>query len=194
MDLRHAAVIAALAIAAAVPAFPQNDRLLEVYGGYALQEENTVVDRRHGWVASQTAYIRPWIGIELELSGLYGDRPYLNPGGPSHGSALDDNLHSYLVGPRFRLIRRERLTLGAHSLIGLSQRRSNWIFQVPETDQIVHTSWQTNDLGGAVGVSLDVHLSERFSWRIQPDWMIRKGAIPDHFLRVSTGVVFRFGR
>ncbi len=104
-----------------------------------------------------------------------------------------DNLQTYLVGPRFRLVR-ERFSIGAHTLAGLAQ----WRFQAPlffdELPVGVQTGAWFNRFGGVAGGSLDIRGSKRFSWRIQPDLLYQRRSGRDTSFRLTTGVVFRFGR
>jgi len=192
-------------LSAAPLAFAQEDFRVEAFGGFAHQRGDQshyfpqTSQERNGWVASQTVYIRPWLGIEAEISEMYGsyDQPAVHPerGGTAFGNLQDDR-RTFLFGPRFRILSNERFTLGAHVLAGLAQgtREFGVLFPSQSGTNIPMLLTDTsNRFGGAIGGSLDVHLSERFSWRIQPDWMIRPRQGLDSSFRVSTGVVFRFG-
>ncbi len=57
----------------------------------------------------------------------------------------------------------------------------------------MRTESSVNGFGGAVGAALDVRLNDRFSWRIQPDYVFRDRNGMQSSLRISTGVVIGFG-
>ena len=167
----------------------------EVYGGFAYQNTNhDFAEQRTGWVASQTAYIKPWIGVEVELAGLYGGYDLIASDiTPQRG--LKSNQQSYYVGPRFRLWSNGRVSLGAHALFGASERETEFVVRydpnspIPIRSQIDRTSF-----GAVAGVSMDVRLAKNLSWRLQPDWEYREAGGPTSALRVTTGVVVSFGR
>ncbi len=196
MVLRQATLIAALTIAASAPVLAQDPHRFEVFGGFAHQRKDMDTNR-NGWVASHTTYVRPWIGVEVELSGLNSSYDPLPPPAQNHRAltGLDDNLQTYLVGPRFRLAR-ERFSLGAHTLIGLAQHRFQLpgYFHLEELPVAIPIGIWNNQFGGVAGGSLDIHFSKRFSWRIQPDLLYQRQAGRDTSFRLTTGVVFRFGR
>lgn len=199
MKFGIAVLVAALLLA--WPCGAQEDYRVELFGGYVNQKGDGT-EARKGWIASETVYIRPWIGIIAEFAGLYRERQstFFLPLREIRAD-LDDNQSSYLFGPRFRLLSKKRFTLGAHGLFGVARRESDSFFLVtppaeldlpPSASVITRTKTR---FSGAVGLSLDLKLSKRVSWRVQPDWHFvddRDERI-DSF-RVSTGIVFRFGR
>lgn len=135
--------------------------------------------------------------MEVEVSETYGSYDQL----PFHDGTrelafrgLKDDRRTFLFGPRFRALSRERFTLGGHILAGLAQSSREFGFSFGGEAPFGGVSTDTsNRFGGALGASLDMHLTDRFSWRIQPDWMIRPRQGLDSSFRLSTGVVFRFG-
>lgn len=171
----------------------QDDSRLEVFAGYAHQRGDSLAASRDGWVVSETAYIRPWAGIEVELSEMYGEYdqpPFANRSG---GTGLEDNRRSYLAGPRFRLVRTDAFTLGAHALFGVTQTdfEGNAFFE--QNPIPIRLRAKSTDFAGVIGPALDTHLTKRFSWRLQPDWAFRSTHWTRSSLRLATGPVFRFG-
>lgn len=191
MTSRNFLLLAALA---AAPLCAQDSHRFEVFGGFAQERpDETLTDQRNGWIASHTAYIKPWVGIEVEISGLYGeyDYPAIN-GRPAEGD-LSDNLQTYFAGPRFRLFQNQRFTFSAHTLFGVAQQRFEGPLFFEQLQVPVRTESSVNGFGGAVGAALDVRLNDRFSWRIQPDYVFRDRNGMQSSLRISTGVVIGFG-
>jgi hypothetical protein len=176
-----------------VPAAAQDDSRLEVFAGYAHQQGDFLASSLDGWVASETAYIRPWIGVEVELSGMYGkyDQPPFAE--RSGGTGLDDYRQSYLAGPRFRLLSTDGLTLGAHALLGVTQIDFEGNAYFEQNPVPLRLRAKSTNFAGVIGPSLDTHLTKRFSWRMQPDWAFRGSRWTRSSLRLATGPVFRFG-
>ncbi len=167
------------------------DYRVEVFGGYVNQRGDGTA-KRDGWIASETVYIRPWIGVTAEFAGLYNSQEAQFPDGASAISNLDDDRQSYLFGPRVRLFSKGAFTLGGHGLLGVGRRDNSYI--VFEDDRSRYFEFSDHDLAGAAGVTLDFRLSDRLSWRLQPDWFFFGSPERSNSVRLGTGLVFRFGR
>jgi peptidoglycan-associated lipoprotein len=111
-------------------------------------------------------------------------------------SGRDLTVLTYQVGPRFSIRRHERVTPYFHALVG-GGRASGSLYDVPlpgRTDTGPDASWALT-LGGG----LDVKATPRVALRlVQMDWVHTRfhngGNNLQHNLRITAGVVFRFGQ
>jgi hypothetical protein len=60
-------LVLACVIGLAAPAAAQNTSQFDVSGGYSLLRDNEAEENFHGWLASATGYVTPWLGIVGEL-------------------------------------------------------------------------------------------------------------------------------
>ena len=182
---------AALTLFLTVPVCAQDDFRVEVFGGY-VHERGDGTSKRDGWIASETVYIRPWIGVTAEFAGLYNSEEARFPVQAPAVVNLDDNRQSYLFGPRFRLLSKGAFTVSGHGLLGVGRRDDSFLFVEAGRTSLFDNS--DHDLAGAAGVTLDFRLSDRLSWRVQPDWFFFGSPGRSNSVRLATGLVFRFGR
>ncbi len=176
-----------LLLSLSAPLFAQDYRV-ELFGGYVNQRGDGEV-KRDGWIASETVYIRPWIGVTAEFAGLYASNEgRFNAATPV---VLDDDQQSYLFGPRFKLFTRGAFTVSGHGLLGVGHRERSFVYF--EGDASRFTKLTDYDLAGAAGLTVDVRITDRLAWRIQPDWFFYGSPDRKNSLRLGTGLVFRFG-
>lgn len=150
---------------------------LDVFGGYSYFNGSTSGSAGrfslNGWNGQATYNFSRWLGATADLGGYYGS--------PFGVSAND---YSFLFGPTLNL-RLPRCTPYAHALFGVDRFHAS----------VVGGSGSDSAFASAVGGGLDIPVRGRFAIRAaQLDWLRT-----NHFnagqnnMRLSTGVVFRFG-
>jgi opacity protein-like surface antigen len=163
----------------------------EVFGGYSFAnaEIPTFGSPRanlNGWNSSLALNFNRTFGIVADFSGHYG----------STGSSIaitcvinrvcqnsfpvDTKTHTFLFGPQVSF-RAARATPFAHALLGAA-----------------HTNFSPSDSGNgfatALGGGLDYTFTHKLAWRAQADYLqTRFFNSTQHNVRLSTGLVFRFG-
>ncbi|HWR15300.1 MAG TPA: hypothetical protein VN577_10745 [Terriglobales bacterium] len=170
--MRRVALIFALAVLFALPAFSQNDYKAEVFGGY--QYTRVEGESFNGWNAAVTGNVNNWLGITGDISG-----GYKSVGG------VKVKVHNFLFGPTVSYNQYEKVKPFAHVLFGVS-----------------HASGSVDGIGGAsdnafamaLGGGLDVGVHSNVAFRlVQVDYlMTRFGSQTQNNARISTGIVFRF--
>jgi hypothetical protein len=99
-------------------------------------------------------------------------------------------MYTVALGPQLAL-RRKRVTLFVHGLVG----GANTTEDVPSLDTFTPTRRQT-DFSVAVigGGGADIAISQRFAFRIQPDYLRTRPVSGTHNgFRLATGIVVRLG-
>jgi hypothetical protein len=127
----------------------------------------------NGWNAQGTYNLKRWLGATADFGGYYGS-PF----------SLSAHNTSFLFGPTVSM-RTSHFTPFVHALFGVDHASA----------ALFGGSVSDTSFAMAIGGGLDVPVKGRFSVRAaQVDWLRS-----DHFstsqnnLRLSTGVVFRFG-
>lgn len=187
---RIAVIACAAAVSAPVQAQDKTPQW-ELAAGYHYFRANIVPScgcfNAHGGSASFAVNVNHWFGIAAEFGAVRA--------GDVQSSGRDLTIFTYQAGPRFSIRRSERATPYFHALFG-GGRASGSLYDVPlpgRTGTGPDSSWALT-LGGG----LDVKVRERVALRlVQVDWVhtrFHNGANnQQHNLRVTAGVVFRFG-
>jgi hypothetical protein len=188
------AVVAVLLIYPIVAA-AQDAPKYEVFAGYSYQNFGEATSLRraslNGWEASVTANITDNVGVELDVSGHYGETKSGDPGfvifPGLQPAKFDVRQHAFLIGPHLAGDIGRVRPFG-HALIGLTNREVG-LQGVPGRDDETR-------LTGAFGGGLDVRLTDSVSLRaVQADYLVTSfGSENQHSARVSAGIVFTFGR
>ncbi len=163
----------------------------EIFGGYSYaRSEGTNLN---GWEASGTGYFTDNFGIEADFSGHYRTTETTFPAVPPFTTTpqtirSEYSVYSFLAGPHVRF-QEGRLAPFAHAVFGASRASvdlSGTTLVSPDHD---------TGFAMAAGGGVDVELSDSVSVRlVQADYyMTRFGARLDG-ARISTGIVFTFGR
>jgi hypothetical protein len=145
-----------------------------------------------GWNGSGTAYFRPVWGLEGSLRGLYGtiDAPANQYGivNPKMSETL------FLVGPTFRLLRRENYAAGLHILIGGTYGNFDKDFPAGISPNQIGVYNNKLAFASASGVWADYNISPRLAVRVIADWQ------PTHYgytfqneFAGAVGVVYKMG-
>ncbi len=166
-----------------------------LFGGYTLvrAQQNTPSSSTgpsfnlNGWDASVEGGFAPWLGIVADVSRQYG-----SPFGYQEAQT------TALFGPQISIHGIPRVIPFAHALVGVVHGTNR--FSVPACIQVIGVTCPPiittgNALATALGGGLDVKIFGPLWVRaIQADWL-RAHLNPDHHthLRISTGIVLRFG-
>lgn len=180
---------------------PQYQQRWDLYGGAQYMHFNPGIGRGGqvaatnllGWSGGATLWLKPVWGIEASARGAYGTMT-VSPnlyGIPAHPKMSE---HLALFGPDFRFIRKPRLTVGMHVLIGAAYGSFSADFPHLVQPQQVDIYNDKLAFGYAVGAPIDFNLSPRLSVRFVPDWQpTHYGFSQQNEFAGSLGVAYKFG-
>ena len=184
-------------------AVAQDTPRFELFGGYSYASASKALTpsrpNLNGWNAALAANANRWFGVVGDFSGYYGSTGISSSGiGVVCPSApcptrpeisLDTKVHTFLLGPQISL-RRNLATPFAHALFGLGATSAH----LNSPFSTIGTT-SGDAFAMALGGGVDLRINDRLAWRVQPDYL------QTHFLhttqknfRVSTGIVFKFGK
>ena len=176
---------------AAHPVAAQETPKVEISAGYSYVRANLIPDNgccfaMNGGSGSVALNANNWFGLVAEVGGYHS--------GNVQSTGLDLNVVTYLFGPRISYRRSERITPFGQVLLG-GGHASGSLYTGTATSRGLGTQ---NNFAMAAGGGLDIKVSSHFAIRIaQVDYLLTKFAngANDHEnnLRVSAGVIFRFG-
>ena len=168
--MKKACLLALLVVVSAMPSLAQ-DTKYEVFGGYSYLRAQPggglpVVDTS-GWEASLAYRWNNWLSLKADFDGHY--------------CCDGAKMHDFLGGPQFNFGHGE-LRPYVHALVGGSHGS-----QAGVSDTV---------LAFAFGGGLDIKISDRFAIRLaQADYFgTRYAEQTQNNFRISTGLVFHFGR
>ncbi len=178
--MKRLLTISAVLLLLTVPAWGQDYPKVEVFGGFSyLSADARTRESFFGWQASISANFHENVGFTFDSGGQYKTIPEFSRVGVVLSPGFTEKNYEFLLGPRF-IIRRERFTGFAHTLIGLEYHRR----------RVFGDTVFAMGFGGGV----DVNASERIAIRaFQLDYIMAR-----HFgewtrdRRLGAGVVFRF--
>ena len=162
----------------------------EVFAGYSLLHIDGTDS--NGWNFSIAGNVNNNLGIVADASGHYNRASSVTGAGTTNSRI---NYHTFLAGPRITERRYNWISPFAHALFGFSRINGSLgqsLTGVPSTSS-------KNDVSGfamALGGGLDITADDRFFIRlIQADYfLVRADKIKHEGARISTGILFRFGR
>lgn len=182
--MRKLFVVAVLGLAFPWSAFAQESTpKAEVFGGYSyFRASDPTTIHLNGWNGSIAGNLNDWFGVVGDFSGHYGSPSIFGIGIPF----VDVNQHSFLFGPRLSYRGNDKVTPFGHFLIGISRANAG-AFGLSVSDTA---------LAAAAGGGVDINLNDTVAIRaVQADYlMTRFQDERQDNLRLSFGVVFRFGR
>jgi hypothetical protein len=201
--MRRIYVLIILLLCTATIMTAQETPKIELFGGYSftrasLQGEHTNLN---GWNASVAYNLNKWVGIVVDGSGAYGSEQaaqpftviFVCPADPAScpppfsvgASVLHHKLHTYSIGPQLSYRTDSRFTPFAHLLFGGGYTSNTQGHRTDANGSHVAT------LGGG----FDVRLTSLLALRTQGDLLQTRFFQQPHYgFRVSTGMVFRFGK
>jgi opacity protein-like surface antigen len=169
---------------------------VEVFGGYSYGNFGP-------------AAFNHWFGVAGDIGGHYGDFKASVPLPPlpcappncSIDTTGTNKYHNFLFGPQYTL-RREKLSVFAHTLIGTSHLNESGTTTIPGPVPPIppppfpltfNFSTSSTNFAFAIGGGADYKLTERMAWRVQADYLgTQIHSMTQADVRVSTGLVFRF--
>lgn len=180
---------------------PQYQQRWDIYGGAQYMHFNPGTGRGNqvaannllGWTGGATVWLKPLLGIESSVRGGYGTMtvPANIYGVPPHPKMSE---YLFLFGPDFRVIRKERLTVGMHLLIGAAYGSFSKDF--PKGIQPINVDIYNDKLafGYVFGTPVDFNVSPKLSVRFVPDWQpTHYGYSQQNEFAGSIGVVYKLG-
>ncbi len=162
----------------------------EVFGGYSYVRLEGM--DLQGWNFSLAGNVNKNLGIVADASGHY-DRGTTTDSLGKTTSKL--NLNSFMAGPRVTERSNKWLTPFAHALFGMTRINGDVTF-TPTAGAATTTSNDQTGFTMAMGGGLDINVSDTVFYRLlQADYyLIRADKIKHEGLRLSAGILFRFGR
>jgi len=183
-------LIVAVTIALPFIALAQEAPRVETFGGYSymrLEDAGITGQDRdlNGYnVSGNVTIFKRWLGIKADVSGHFGDLLTNITPRTDQGQTL------FLFGPQFTLRKFERFQPFAHALFGVGrQTLSNNTLGIDLTD----TAFA---LAAGGGVDVKTPLGSKVAVRLfQADYVrTRFNDTTSGNIRVSTGIVLRFGK
>jgi opacity protein-like surface antigen len=153
-----------------------------------------------------------WLGIVGEFSGHYQSNsssvsfPIVFGGfiavipGPigTFTTRADQNIYTFLFGPRFSYRKDKRLTPFAHVLPGFARSHVDGVVMAPPGVGIADFSFSDSAtaFAMAIGGGVDIRLSRSWAFRtIQADYLLTHFAGQTQSnARITTGIVYRFAK
>ena len=176
--LRKFTLLFFVSVLGSLLAAAQDMSKFDLFGGYSYFNGSTsgATSRYslNGWNGQGTVYLNHWLGATADFGGYYGS-PF----------GLSANNYSFLFGPTVR-VPMTRVSPFAHVLFGADRAQ----------ESLLGGSTTDTSFGMALGGGVDIPVKGVLAIRAgQVDWLYT-----NHFstgqnnVRVSTGVVFRFGQ
>ncbi len=178
---------------------PQYQQRWDIYGGYSYAHFNPGPSRGvqainlNGWNGDATAWFKQLFGLEFSARGYYGT--IIVPPNSFNITQSKMSEHLFLVGPNFRIIRKESHAAGFHVLIGAADGSFDQGFKSSGV-QPYQISIYNNKVafGAAVGAWGDYNLNQKWAVRVTADWQ------PTHYgfqfqneFAGTAGIVYKFG-
>ena len=166
----------------------------EIFGGYSVLkaspgENADSVWLNPGWHVAATGWVNRWLGITADVTGHYDSISV--PPNIAGISEVDIRQHGFLVGPRLRFLRNDRVTSSFRFVAGVVKGSVEGDSAIPDLTGAADAS----TFGFAFGGAVDLNLTAGIAWRIvQPNaYYTTFGESTQRNFRVSTGIVVRFG-
>lgn len=176
----------------------------ELFGGYSNVRPDNRVSRGagQGGIVGATFYVKENWGISGDWSGSWFRKQYgsfvFMPDSSVSGESKTDRQY-FLVGPRYRLFNTGRFAISVRVAAGAMRSGTEGFSDLiegadaePVRTDFEYAEWKfLTSFGG----SFDWKLSDRFAWRVvQPEVLYWRSFENQTDLRISTGLVFRFGK
>lgn len=184
---------------APVTTLPQYQQRWDFYGGYSYSHFNPGIGRGvqainlNGWNGDLTAWFKPIFGLEFSARGYYGS--ILVPPNTYNVTKSNMSEHLFMVGPNFRLVRKENYAAGFHTLLGAAIGNFDQGFRNSGV-QPFQVGIYNNKVafGGAFGAWADYNLTPKWSVRATADWQpTHYGFSTQNEFAGTAGVVYKFG-
>lgn len=179
----------------------------QAYLGYAYDFYRPGYHRRYIGLNGGDAQIQynwnRWFGLAFDFSGAHGKRCADGPNCPPLQTSFNDNLFTYGLGPVITFRNSSRVTPFIHAFVAGAHGTDFYSFATNNanfvsTDAVTNLS--SNSIGFLPGGGIDIGLTKRIAWRlVQADYFLTRfdtngGSRPQSNFRLSTGLVFEWGR
>jgi hypothetical protein len=170
----------------------------DIYGGFASSHFNAgpalIPGANLGGLDVQgTMWLTMRYGVTANVRGYYGTTGVVpNPYG-IHGPFIYE--HLFMGGPSIRGPKNEHAALTFHALVGGSYGVFNSAIDQGLTGPNLGLFNNGVALATALGGSLDLNRSSKFSLRLSPDYMLtRFGGVSQNEFAISVGVLYRLSK
>lgn len=185
---------------AAALRLPAQGNTAELYGGYAFThaypDPTLPKQNMSGWVGSATGYAAPFFGVTVEISAGFGSA---NPPSGVQAPALHFKEYSYLAGPQFRVVDKQKVQVGVKAMIGGVFGQVNLSsYTTPDQAQALgnagYAGFNQTKFAAEIAVPIDFTLSKLVALRFEPGlYLTDFSKTSQSNFRFSIGPVFRFG-
>jgi hypothetical protein len=184
---------------APVTNLPQYQERWDLYGGFSYAHFNPGIGRGvqainlKGWNGDATAWFKQLFGLEFSARGYYGT--IIVPPNAYNIEKSDMSEHLFMVGPNFRLVRKENYAAGFHILIGAADGVFDQGFKGSGI-QPYQVGLYNNKVafGAAVGAWGDYNLNQRWAVRGTADWQpTHYGYSTQNEFSGTVGIVYKLG-
>jgi hypothetical protein len=168
----------------------------DIYGGFASSHFNAgpaLIPGANlgGFDIQGTLWLKMRLGATANVRGYYGTTGVIPNSYGIHGPFVME--HLFMAGPSIRGPRNEHAALTFHALVGGSYGVFDSAVDNGATPQQLGLFNNGTTLATAVGGSLDLNRSPRWSLRISPDYLLtRFGGVSQNEFAISVGVLYRF--
>ncbi len=168
----------------------------DIYGGFASSHFNAgpaLIPGANlgGFDIQGTMWLKMRLGATANVRGYYGTTGVIPNSYGIHGPFVME--HLFMAGPSIRGPRNEHAALTFHALVGGSYGVFDSAVDNGATPAQLGLFNNGVTLATAVGGSLDLNRSPRWSLRISPDYLLtRFGGVSQNEFAISVGVLYRF--
>jgi hypothetical protein len=168
----------------------------DIYGGFASSHFNAgpaLIPGANlgGFDIQGTLWLKMRLGATANVRGYYGTTGVIPNSYGIHGPFVME--HLFMAGPSIRGPKNEHAALTFHALVGGSYGVFDSAVDNGATPQSLGLFNNGVTLATAVGGSLDLNRSPRWSLRISPDYLLtRFGGVSQNEFAISVGVLYRF--
>jgi hypothetical protein len=168
----------------------------DIYGGFASSHFNAgpaLIPGANlgGFDIQGTMWLKMRLGATANVRGYYGTTGVIPNSFGIHGPFVME--HLFMAGPSIRGPKNEHAALTFHALVGGSYGVFDSAVDNGATPQSLGLFNNGVTLATAVGGSLDLNRSPRWSLRISPDYLLtRFGGVSQNEFAISVGVLYRF--
>jgi hypothetical protein len=168
----------------------------DIYGGFASSHFNAgpaLIPGANlgGFDIQGTMWLKMRLGATANVRGYYGTTGVIPNSYGIHGPFVME--HLFMAGPSIRGPKNEHAALTFHALVGGSYGVFDSAVDNGATPAQLGLFNNGVTLATALGGSLDLNRSPRWSLRISPDYLLtRFGGVSQNEFAISVGVLYRF--
>ncbi len=170
----------------------------DIYGGFASSHFNAgpaLIPGANlgGFDVQGTMWLSMRLGVTANVRGYYGTTGVVPNAYGIHGPFIME--HLFMGGPSIRGPKNEHAALTFHALAGGSYGIFDSAIDQGLTGPNLGLFSNGVTLATALGGSLDLNRSPRYSLRISPDYLLtRFGGVSQNEFAISVGVLYRFSK